>query len=385
MSNRGVPYALSGVGVLLCAVMLCGFAYFLSRGTLDAVALVTHASSLPFAALLAYGGYWLSHGDVSPARHRRVALWVAAGVGFFVALFAVIAFTTQSDWVARVVILGWAASTGGGTGFLIGAFEARAVERAVAAERVRVRNEELRRQNERLDDLASVISHDLRNPLTVARGYVDLLREDGDADDERLAAVQRSLDRMDRIVGETLTLARSGRVIDDPEPVDLGEYARHCWANVSTGSATLTVDTSAVIVADPGRLEHLLENLFRNAVEHGSTGSPSHTPENAVEHGGSDVHVRVGTLDGGFYVADDGRGIPEADRDDVFEPGYTTTEGGNGFGLAIVEQIVDAHGWEIRLAEADGGGARFEITGVETRPTLGTAVAETDVTLAGAG
>ncbi|QLC34640.1 HAMP domain-containing histidine kinase [Halarchaeum sp. CBA1220] len=350
--------------------MLCGFTYFLARGTLDAVALVTHVSSLPFAVLLAYGGYWLSHGDVSPARYRRVALWVAAAMGFFVALFAVIAFTTQSDWVVRVVILGWAASTGGGTGFLIGAFEARAVERAVAAERARVRNDELRRQNERLDDLASVISHDLRNPLTVARGYVDLLREDGDADDERLAAVSRSLDRMDRIVGETLALARSGRVIDDPEPVDLGEYARRCWSNVSTGNATLTVDSSAAVVADPGRLEHLFENLFRNA----------------VEHGGSDVHVRVGTLDGGgFYVADDGPGIPAAERDVVFDPGYTTTEDGNGFGLAIVEQIVDAHGWEIRLAEADGGGARFEITGVETRPALGAAVADTDATLAGAG
>ncbi|WP_435099476.1 ATP-binding protein [Halarchaeum sp. P4] len=358
MSERNLPYVLSGFGLLLGAVVVGGFGYVLFARGLTPDAIVTYASSLPFAVLLVAGGLWLPRSDVSPEHYRRIGLWTAAGTAFLTSLFAVIALVTQDDWVVRIAMIGWAASTGGGAGLLIGVFEVRAVERAVAAERARVRNEELRRQNERLDELASIISHDLRNPLTVAQSYVDLLREDIDAAErtERLETVARTLERMERIVEETLTLARSGRVIDDPEPVAIAAHARQCWENVSTADATLTVESSTVVVADPSRLAHLFENLFRNA----------------VEHGGDDVTVRVGALaDGdGFYVADDGPGVGPEERDVVFEPGYSSSETGSGFGLAIVTQIVDAHGWEIRLTDADGEGARFEISGVETLPSL---------------
>jgi signal transduction histidine kinase len=94
----------------------------------------------------------------------------------------------------------------------------------------------------------------------------------------------------------------------------------------------------------------VFENLFRNA----------------VEHAGDDVTITVGTLDGGFYVDDDGPGIPEDERDRVFEAGYSTGEAGTGFGLSIVRDVVEAHGWDIRVVEGADGGARFEITGVET-------------------
>jgi signal transduction histidine kinase len=98
-------------------------------------------------------------------------------------------------------------------------------------------------------------------------------------------------------------------------------------------------------------LSQLLENLFRNA----------------VEHGGDDVTVNVGSLPGGFYVADDGPGIPAADRESVFEPGFTTNDDGTGFGLEIVEAVASAHGWDVRVTDAaEGeGGARFEFTGVD--------------------
>ena len=85
---------------------------------------------------------------------------------------------------------------------------------------------------------------------------------------------------------------------------------------------------------------------------------------NAVEHGGDTVTVTVGDLPGGFYVEDDGPGIPEDERRDVFESGYTTSSGGTGFGLAIVSEIADAHGWSVRVTEGSEGGARVEFTGV---------------------
>ena len=120
------------------------------------------------------------------------------------------------------------------------------------------------------------------------------------------------------------------------------------WDNVETGEATLVTDNDATVTADRSRLQQLLENLFGNA----------------IEHAGEDVMITVGMFDDGFFVSDDGTGIPESERDDVFEPGYSGSEGGTGFGLSIVERVADAHGWEIHVTESTDGGARFEITGV---------------------
>jgi signal transduction histidine kinase len=77
------------------------------------------------------------------------------------------------------------------------------------------------------------------------------------------------------------------------------------------------------------------------------------------------VTVSVGTTDDGFYVADTGPGVPESAREWIFEAGHSTAEAGTGFGLRTVEQIADAHGWEVGVTESERGGARFEFTGVE--------------------
>lgn len=100
------------------------------------------------------------------------------------------------------------------------------------------------------------------------------------------------------------------------------------------------------IDADPSRLQQPPENLFHNA----------------VHHAGSDATVRVAPLDGqGSYVADDGPGIPADERSTVFDLGYSTAAGGTGFGLSIVEQIAEAHGWTVGITAGEDGGTRFEI------------------------
>ena len=63
----------------------------------------------------------------------------------------------------------------------------------------------------------------------------------------------------------------------------------------------------------------------------------------------------------GFFVEDDGTGIPETDRDRVFERGYSSDDRGTGFGLHIVEQIAEVHGWRVSVTESESGGARFEV------------------------
>ena len=154
---------------------------------------------------------------------------------------------------------------------------------------------------------------------------------------------------MEVLIDDLLALAKGAEPPEAAERVDLAAMAETHWGNVETGAATLAVDGAPTIEADRSRLGQLLENLFRNS----------------VEHGGGSVTITVGELDDGtgFYVADDGPGIPQADREAVFESGHTTGDG-VGLGLAIVEEIATAHGWRVAVTESASGGARFEVTGV---------------------
>ncbi|WP_049987239.1 PAS domain-containing sensor histidine kinase [Halobellus rufus] len=209
----------------------------------------------------------------------------------------------------------------------------------VAMERAE-REAELERQNEQLETFTSIVSHDLRNPLSVASGYLELAREGDEAAFDR---VETALERMDELIANLLTLARQGEAIDEVVPVTVGSIAERAWNNTETADATLAVEADGELEADPARLQQLLENLFTNA----------------VEHAGDDVTVRVSATDAGFVVEDDGPGISESERDDVLAQGYTTREGGTGFGLAIVDKIASGHGWSIRIEEGDDGGAKF--------------------------
>ncbi|WP_053948034.1 PAS domain S-box protein [Halolamina sediminis] len=228
----------------------------------------------------------------------------------------------------------------------------------------------------RLERFASIVSHDLRNPLNVAEGRLELAAEE--CNSEHLGHVGDAHERMNALIDSLLSLAREGELAADPAPVDVADVVESAWATVATGDAELRVAVEGTIAADRSRLSQLFENLFRNAVEHGSTTSQTES-DDAVEHGAADdgtqpgdvapgpgVTVTVGELDGGFFVADDGPGVPENERESVFETGYSTGEG-IGFGLPIVEQVAEAHGWSVRLVESEGGGARFEFTGVDGR------------------
>ncbi|WP_251343701.1 ATP-binding protein [Haloplanus halophilus] len=205
---------------------------------------------------------------------------------------------------------------------------------------------ELRRRNERLDQFTSVVSHDLRNPLNVATGNLSVARRDAECD--HLDEAAHALERMGNLIDDLLTLARAGDRVSDVETVDLAATVRECWRNVSTSGASLDVETTRSIRADRSQLQHLLENLLRNA----------------ITHGGEDVTITVGDRADGFYVADDGPGIPEGQRETVFESGYSTSSDGTGFGLSIVAEIADAHDWDVAVAESAAGGTRFGITGV---------------------
>jgi PAS domain S-box-containing protein len=213
----------------------------------------------------------------------------------------------------------------------------------------RKQREEARKQrNERLKKFAGTVSHDLRNPLSVAQGRLELARAECNSD--YLDGVADAHQRMDSLIDDLLTLSQEGERINEIESIELAEVVEDCWQNVSTADATLTVECTQTIQADRSRLKQLLENLFRNA----------------IEHGGDRVSIKIGELTDspGFYIADNGPGIPKTERNTVFEPGHSTSDGGTGFGLHIVKEIVEAHDWDIHITDSESGGARFEISGV---------------------
>ena len=223
---------------------------------------------------------------------------------------------------------------------------------------LRAREDEVARERDRLEEFASLVSHDLRSPLNVAAGNLDLVRERLREDHGELPeidAVARSLDRMEALVEDMLALAKQGTAIDETEAVSLSALAEECWGNVDTERAELAVVGDLALRADRSRLQQALENLFANA----------------VAHVGADVRVEVGPLDDaagdpGFYVADDGPGVPAEVRDQAFDAGVSTDPDGTGFGLKIVAEVADAHGWSVELVDAESGGARFEFRGIET-------------------
>ncbi len=211
------------------------------------------------------------------------------------------------------------------------------------------REQQLQHQNERLEQFTRIVSHDLRNPLNVLDGSLELASEE--CESSHIETATEMVTRMETIIEDTLTLTAEGSLVDEKSTVSLESIARECWQAVSTADATLTVETDAEIRADRGQLHHVFENVFRNA----------------IEHGGSDVTVRVGETTDGYYIEDDGPGIPDQQRDRAFELGYTGG-GGSGFGLAIVEQVAEAHGWSVRITDRTDGGARFEFEGIN-RPS----------------
>ena len=233
---------------------------------------------------------------------------------------------------------------------------------------LRGREAEITSERDRLEEFASLVSHDLRTPLNVAAGHLELAR--GEADSESLSTVSTALDRMDALIADLLSLAKHGRVVDDMEPVSLPGLVDEVRTTVGMDAGQVTV-ADAVVHADRSRLSQLFENLLGNS----------------LRHAGDDVRVTVGVLDdgidgddgdagsdgdhdgtsdgGGFYVADDGPGIDPDRRDRVFEAGVTTADDGTGFGLKIVSEIAEAHGWTVDLGESADGGVRFAFRGVD--------------------
>ena len=217
-------------------------------------------------------------------------------------------------------------------------------------------------QNRWLERLTKVISHDLQTPLSTADNHLTLLDLELDDPPEPVAAslsdLQRTHERLREFTEHLPKLARESTDVDATVECDLAATAEDAWSVVEPDSLELVIEGDRTLRADPPRLRQVFENLFGNVAEHAADTATT---------------VWVGTSEDGFYVADDGPGVAPEQAEDIFEYGMSTGDG-SGVGLAIVRNIVEAHGWRITVRGREGGGAKFvvETTGTYTaRPAVG--------------
>lgn len=204
-------------------------------------------------------------------------------------------------------------------------------------------------ETDRARRFAESLAHELRTPLGVASAHLEIGRETGD--EESFKRVEGALERLDGVIDGILAVARNDAV-ESPTMGSLEADVEEAWSALDDPSVELILEGSVEYSADHPQVVRALSNLFRNALDH--TTDP--------------VTIRIGPLSDGFYVADNGPGIPPDRHEEVFEWGFTTVADGTGIGLSIVKEIVDLHGWDITITESAEGGARFEITGIDIAP-----------------
>jgi signal transduction histidine kinase len=194
-------------------------------------------------------------------------------------------------------------------------------------------------------------SHELRSPLSRLRMAMERLKRDAGDEAAHIEAA-RDIAELDKLVGEILLSSRlqSGQAAFNKEPVDIaGLLAEECAAYGA--EATASDPSAAIVEGDASLLRRLFRNLLENASAHGGPAPP----EVEVVPAGSNVRI---------LVCDRGPGVPEDEHEKIFEPFYRLrgAQGdGAGLGLALVRQIAEQHGGEVRCHERSGG-ACFEVS-----------------------
>jgi len=350
IEGRHVVVGLGGLYVAVAGVL--GGTLLLESTSLTEAVGRTFLVGVPGATLL-YFWHRLPERDVHSELFGLVAKWTIWGVMVMLTVLALMELISPSGVDNPFFSVPFATALGSVGGLAVGIHNARSETRLLEAKQrkqeVERYSRDLKQQNERLESFAGMLAHEFRNPLQIAQIY---LQRAEPRNEEAAEQVADAHDRMEEMIDVLLITVRGTSESIDCEPVALSEIATEAWADAietAQTEAVLDVQTAQTIRADSAHVEHLLRNLFRNSLEHGEQG----------------VTVRIGDLGGGFYVEDDGPGIPENVRDDVVEAGFTTKTEGIGLGLTFVAQLVELYEWNWSITESATGGARFEFLHVD--------------------
>jgi light-regulated signal transduction histidine kinase (bacteriophytochrome) len=233
--------------------------------------------------------------------------------------------------------------------------ETREAKRELEAQR-----DALEQSNEKLEQFAYVASHDLQEPLRMVNSYIDLLEVElaDQLDDETREFMAFAVDgaqRMQAMIDGLLQFSRVQTKADPFAETDastvVDETIQDLELKIDEADATVTQGNLPTVTADRNQLGQVFQNLVKNAIDHGGDGPT--VDITATERDDATA----------FAVSDDGPGIPDHQRGDIFEISNTGTESeGTGIGLAVCREIVDRHGGDIWVESIDGEGTTFHFT-----------------------
>ncbi|MXR21713.1 sensor histidine kinase [Halobacterium bonnevillei] len=313
-------------------------------------------TTAPFVAGIGYAGYWLAASDVDAPRHRRVWWWLLIGAAASLLLnLAILAVVPVSSGLLAVGWLRWAVAVGGGIGVGVGITEARAIQKALEAERSAVRAEQLAVQRDLLDYLNSLLRHEVLNATNVISGYGSLLmaeHDEGTPGYEYSETITRKSDEVTTVIEDVRVLLHATEGRRTTEPVDVVDVLDSELEKLADLDPAVVVDLDApdsVTVPADALLPRVFGNLLSNAVVHNDSTPPR-------------VSVTVETSEDTVVVdvADNGPGIPDAEAETLFErPVERTAE--HGLGLYLVGQLVDHYGGRVQLLDTGPDGSVFRV------------------------
>lgn len=196
---------------------------------------------------------------------------------------------------------------------------------------------QLEDQKRRLERFSSIVSHDLRNPLNVASGYIELAKQSGK--DEDFDRAMKAIDRMDQIIMELLEISGKPEHFDKSS-LDLEEVFEEAYSHTDV-EPDYKIEDSMEFKGGRSGVVRIFENLIRNTAEHND-----------------DAEIEIGVIKKGFYYEDDGS--IDKDIEKILEYGYSTSTEGNGLGLSVVQRVADINDWDLNIAKNKNGGLRFE-------------------------
>ncbi|MBD3405320.1 MAG: PAS domain S-box protein [Candidatus Lokiarchaeota archaeon] len=191
-------------------------------------------------------------------------------------------------------------------------------------------------QKEELSRFAHHMSHDLRNYLHNILGYAVLLEDEYNP--EHIKGIVSSVNKAEKLLSKSVDLADAGFIIGTREEVHLKMIMDSIIEAIVPDSITLEMESLPIVVCDPVKVEQALSNILSNAIDHGNPNEIT-------------ITTRQSNDGIAILIKNDGIPIPQEYRDLILREGFSTREEGGGLGLAIVQKVFDAHGWEIRLED----------------------------------
>jgi signal transduction histidine kinase len=261
--------------------------------------------------------------------------------------------------LAVIALLAFAAALVLGDRLVARPIEDALVLQQQAAAREHEANEQLRQADAIKNTFLAAVSHDIRNPIAVIRGFAELLETMTFTDEERLDILRRigmNARKLERLTEDMMDLERLSRGMVEPQraPTELRALAQRIVSEVDARGHPITVDGEEVTAnVDRAQVERIIENLVRNAVKYTPAGEP--------------VDVGVARENGAVVITvdDRGPGVPDAIKSDIFEA-FRRREGetasGMGIGLFLVSRFAALHGGRAWVEDRPGGGSRFHVS-----------------------